>query len=1326
MLTLFGQKAHSEFRLQKLQRDLQQHYPTLDRLESHFIYFIDTIQTLTDPEKQLVTRLLQANQWLGVLPPASLLVTPRVGTISSWSSKASDIFHHVSLSAVIRVERGLCYTFSGISLTDKRLCEEALFLLHDRMTENYFWSLDEVDALFVQREAQSYQVIDVLSIGVSALETVNQSLGLGLSPDDLIYLEGVFRDLNRNPTDVEIMMFAQVNSEHCRHKIFNASWVIDKKTQKHSLFQMIRHTHATHPGNVLVAYSDNAAVTMGHTGTRLQIDSHTHQYRYESSDAHLVIKVETHNHPTAISPYPGAATGVGGEIRDEGATGRGARPKAGLCGFSVSHLHVPGFAQPWEYTSQKPTNMASALTIMLQAPIGAASFGNEFGRPQLCGYFRTFEHLITHAVIPRTRPGNQTNAPGPRSGPRDDNSFMEHNHHSYGYHKPIMIAGGIGTIDSANLKKHTLPEGTAIVVLGGPGMQIGLGGGAASSMTLGQRGSELDFASVQRDNPEMQRRCQEVINRCVALGSNNPILSIHDVGAGGLANAIPEILHTDERGGQIDLRAILTAEPDMTPLAIWCNEAQERYVLAISNERLSWFQTVAARERCPYSIVGQAGPNFDSQLLVYDGEFDNRPIDLPMAALLGQTPKMLRIATHHHSQKQALDLTHITLNDAITRVLQFPTVAAKNFLITIADRSVGGLVARDQLIGPKQMPVSDVAVTLTYFQGYTGEAMAMGERSPVALLNPAASARLAIAESITNIMSADIAQLSDITLSANWMAACQEPGVDAALFDAVKAVGLELCPALGLCIPVGKDSLSMQTRWQDSTGSTHQVTSPVSLIASAYAKVQDARHTLTPLLRTDVGDTDLILIDLGCGKNRLGASILAQVYQQLGDEPADLDSPDFLKALFDCLHELKASHSILAYHDRSDGGLLVTLCEMAFASQIGLDIRLPHAALPLNVLFSEELGVVIQVQHQDTDNVFSCLREYGLNHHSHLIAQLREDRLIQIHQDQQLLYQAKLQDLLRLWWEPSYRMQSLRDHAACAESEWQHRIGSDAPDLFAKLTFPFDELTSPMVNKGAKPRVAILREQGVNGHYEMAAAFETAGFECFDVHMTDLIDHKRTLKDFKGLAACGGFSYGDVLGAGRGWASTILYHQQTRHTFEEFFNRKDTFTLGVCNGCQMLAELHPLIQGAELWPRFGRNQSEQFEARLVMVEILPSPSIFFHGMQGSQLPIVVSHGEGQVDFGERNAEQLAQKLMNAHLVPLQYIDPMGQSTTCYPFNPNGSLMGITGLTTPDGRVTLLMPHPERVVRSVSLSWHPPQWGEVSPWLQLFTNARRWS
>lgn len=1290
MLQLRGGVALSEFRLQKLLAALQSVCPAIREVNATFYHFIETSRALHSEEQTVLAGLLDYGEGDRDATPKQhvMLVVPRPGTISPWSSKATDIAHNCGLSAITRIERGVLYTFTLQSTLTEPESREIASLIHDRMTEVVLPGLDEAAALFVHHEPTPLVNVDVLGGGHAALQLANRELGLALAEDEIDYLVENFQTLARNPSDVELMMFAQANSEHCRHKIFNADWIIDGQKQEDSLFSMIRNTHQRNPGRVLSAYSDNSAVIAGFDASRFYPRPDDDEYTLQHEAVHILMKVETHNHPTAIAPFPGAATGSGGEIRDEGATGRGSKPKAGLCGFSVSNLKLPDLPQLWETDYGKPDRIDSALEIMLEAPIGAAAFNNEFGRPNICGYFRTFEEKI--------------------SGPDGDEVR--------GYHKPIMLAGGVGNIRADHVEKGRIPVGAPIIVLGGPAMLIGLGGGAASSMSTGESHADLDFASVQRGNPEMERRAQEVIDRCWQLGKANPIVSIHDVGAGGLSNALPELVNDSARGGRFELRTIPNDEPGMSPMEIWCNEAQERYVLAIDPAKLDHFVQLCERERCPYAVIGEATE--EQALMVGDGYFDNTPIDLPLEVLLGKPPKMLREVQHRPFHKQEIDTTKIDAAEAAQRVLGLPTVAAKTFLITIGDRSVTGLVTRDQLVGPWQIPVADVGVTSSTYEGYTGEAMAMGERPPVALLQHAAAARMAVGEALTNLAAARIEKLEDVVLSANWMAPAGHPGEDAGLYDAVKAVGMELCPALGIAIPVGKDSMSMKTVWEDK-GEQKSVTAPLSLVISAFGAVPDVRKTLTPQLRQDGGDTDLILIDLGKGQNRLGGSCLAQVYQQLGHHPADLDDPQAFRAFFNSIQMFNEQGQLLAYHDRSDGGLFTTLCEMAFAGHSGLRIQLDTLGDdPIAALFSEELGAVIQVRHQDTDEVLARLHDAGLGHYSHAIGVPTDgDDLVFTYNQREILVGSRI-DWQRRWMETSYHLQALRDNSNTAREEFDTVLDSGDPGLSVSLSFdPAEDIAAPFVQSGTRPRVAILREQGVNGQTEMAAAFHRAGFSSVDVHMSDIIEGRHTLADYKGLVACGGFSYGDVLGAGGGWARSILFNDRARDQFEAFFSRPDTFGLGVCNGCQMLSHLKDLIPGADHWPRFERNRSEQFEARFSLVEVVESPSILLAGMAGSRIPIVVAHGEGQAVFSAGHQDQAR--------VALRYVDHYGHPAGAYPYNPNGSPDGITGLTTPDGRFTIMMPHPERVFRTVQYSWAPEDWGEAGPWMRVFRNARCW-
>jgi phosphoribosylformylglycinamidine synthase len=1290
MLQLPGAPALSSFRIAKLLAALRASEPGITGLDSRFVHFADVARPPEDSESAILQRLLTYGPRMeesGDESGALLIVVPREGTISPWSSKATDIAHVCGLNAINRIERGIAYRIH----TDRPLSRDRLAALaaplFDRMTEMVLFEPSEAERLF--GHAQPKRLSRVTNApGRVGLEQANTALGLALSADEIDYLLENFQRLGRDPSDVELMMFAQANSEHCRHKIFNASWVIDGKARDKSLFAMIRNTHAKSPRGVLSAYKDNAAVMEGCEGVRYFPDVKTGVYRGVSEPIDILMKVETHNHPTAISPFPGAATGSGGEIRDEGATGVGAKPKAGLTGFSVSHLRIPGFERPWERAFGKPGRIASALDIMIEGPIGAAAFNNEFGRPAICGYFRTFEQQRADDDANRTR----------------------------GYHKPIMIAGGLGNVRRPHVDKGEVPIGAKLVVLGGPAMLIGLGGGAASSMGSGASSADLDFASVQRGNPEIQRRAQEVIDGCWALGAANPILLIHDVGAGGLSNAVPEVVAHSHRGARVDLRAVPNAEPGMSPMEIWCNEAQERYVLAVAPERLDVFSALAERERCPFAVIGTLDGT--GQLVVYDSLFDNQPVDMPIDVLLGKPPRMTRDVKTIAPARKPFDLSRVDLRDAAYRVLRFPAVADKTFLITIGDRSVGGMISRDQMVGPWQVPVSDVAVTIADYTGNAGEAMAMGERTPVAVLNAPASGRLAVAEAITNILAADVSSLSQIRLSANWMAAAGEPGEDAALYATVHAVGEELCPALGIAIPVGKDSLSMRTTWKDGERSK-SVIAPVSLIVSAFAPVGDVRKTLTPQLRTDLGPTSLWLIDLGVGRNRLGGSALAQVHAELGDEPPDLDDPQRLVTFARVLSELKAANLVLAYHDRSDGGLFATLVEMAFAGHCGLDVSLPESGggSALAQLFSEELGAVIQVRKSDEPRVASMLA--GL--HAFRVGQPTDDLRVRISAGE-TRFDESWADLRKAWSETSWQLRKLRDDPTCADEEFAATVALNDPGLSVDLTFdPQEDIAAPYINKGVKPAVAILREQGVNSQIETAAWFERAGFESHDVHMTDLLAGRRSLKQFKGVVACGGFSYGDVLGAGEGWAKSILFHTAVRDDFAQFFARKDTFALGFCNGCQMFAALKSILPGAELWPRFVRNRSEQYEARLTMVEILRSPSVVLDGMTGSFLPIVIAHGEGRAEFA---SAQAAENCANSGLVSFRYVNRDRTVATSYPANPGGSPFGITSVTNSDGRITIMMPHPERTTRYVQNSWRPDNAGEWSGWMRLFRNARR--
>jgi phosphoribosylformylglycinamidine synthase len=1290
MLILAGPPAFTPARLARKLEQLARVCPGITAVSARFVHFVDVAAPLSEKASRVLDQLLAYGPRIELSPVSGheLYVVPRIGTISPWSSKATDIAHNCGLGDVRRVERGIAWTLAG-KVDDEKALRGAL---HDRMTESVLERSEDGQRLFARAEPRPLSRID-LAPGRGALEAANKRLGLALAEDEIDYLMSSYQTLGRNPTDVELMMFAQANSEHCRHKIFNADFVIDGQKREKSLFRLIKHSTETSPGGVLSAYHDNAAVIEGHVAARFMPDGVTGEYGYSTEPVDILMKVETHNHPTAISPYPGAATGSGGEIRDEGATGRGGKPKAGLTGYSVSNLRLPGALQPWELDYGKPARIASALDIMLEGPIGGAAFNNEFGRPNLCGYFRTFE----------------LSAPGPAG------------REVRGYHKPIMLAGGLGNIRREHVKKQEIPAGAKIVVLGGPAMLIGLGGGAASSMASGASEEDLDFASVQRDNAEMERRCQEVIDRCWALGESNPIVSIHDVGAGGLSNALPELVNDSRRGATFSLRAIPSAEPGMSPLEIWCNEAQERYVLAIAAESLELFERLCRRERCPYAVVGTA--TNERQLKLEDTHFEDQPIDMPLEVLLGKPPKMTRSAERGEFLPDSLQHSRIELGEALRRVLRLPTVADKTFLITIGDRTVGGLCSRDQMVGPWQVPVADAAVTTTGFQTYTGEAMAMGERTPLALLNAAASARMAVAEAITNIASAPIAQLSQIKLSANWMAPAGHPGEDARLYEAVQAVGAELCPALGIAIPVGKDSMSMRSVWREN-GEERSVTAPLSLIVSAFAPVTDVRRALTPELSREQGPSELLLIDLGRGKNRLGGSAVLQVHGSVGEAPPDLDDPALLRGFFAAIQELNAAGLVLAYHDRSDGGLIVTLLEMAFAAAAGLQVRLDAlGADALGALFSEELGAVIQVRRSDVPRVREVLALSGLSGYVHGVGTVLDEDRVEVTQNGQVLLQETRSALRGLWSETTHAMQGLRDDATCADEEQALRLDPSNAGLSVKATFALDEdVAAPFIARSGKsrPRVAILREQGVNGQLEMAAAFDRAGFAAIDVHMSDLLEGRVALKDFQGLAACGGFSYGDVLGAGGGWAKSILFHARTRAELSEFFARSSTFTLGVCNGCQMASNLAELIPGAAGFPRFVRNRSEQFEARLSLVRVEKSRSVLLAGMQGSLLPIAVAHGEGRAEFADDAARSAFEA---SDRVAVRFVDSHGEVATRYPENPNGSPSGIAAITSDDGRATLIMPHPERVFRAVQYSWHPRAWTEDAPWMRLFRNAR---
>ena len=1289
---LLGGPAFSDFQTQKLNDGLSVRTGQNFRFSAEHIYFVESSTALSGDELQKLEALLPASITTTFTDQGTLLVVPRMGTQSPWSSKATDIAEHCGLNTVCRIERGTLFRLPPRAMESDHIDTVADFL-HDRMTQTVLSDVEQARQLFDHQQARSLVYTDISEDARGAMAKANQELGLALSAAEIDYLIAAYEKMGRNPTDAELMMFAQANSEHCRHKIFNASWTLEDVPQELSLFAMIRNTHAVSPDGVLSAYHDNSAVIRGSRSELFFPISDGGEYGYVNEDVGIQIKVETHNHPTAISPFPGAATGSGGEIRDEAATGRGAKPKAGLNGFSVSNLHLPGRPCNWEEDSGKPGRIASALDIMIEAPVGAASFNNEFGRPALTGYFRAFEQTIGGRL--------------------------------WGYHKPIMLAGGFGNIRAGQVDKLKLPEGAAVIVLGGPAMLIGLGGGAASSVGSGQGNEELDFASVQRGNPEMQRRCQEVIDRCWAQGENNPILSIHDCGAGGLSNALPELLNDSDRGGVLELRKIPSADGAMSPMEIWCNESQERYVLAIEQDDLEGFESLCRRERCPYAVLGQVSK--ERILRLNDNLLNEPPVDMPLDVLLGKPPKMHRDASASTVQATANGLAKTSLEDDLLAVLRVPGVGSKSFLITIGDRSVGGLVARDQMVGPSQVPVADSAVTLHSFHGYAGEAMAVGERTPLAIVNSPAAARMAVTEAITNIASAPISKLSDVSLSANWMAAAGEQGQDAALYEAVKAIGMELCPALGIAIPVGKDSLSLKTDWlsEDQSGNElpRHMLAPVSLVITAFAPVTDARQALTPELQIGNAASQLLLIDLGNGMDRLGGSALEQVNNTFGSQVPDLENAAFLAGFFAAMQELITAGSVLAYHDRSDGGLLTTLCEMAFAGRCGLSLKL-DAALEQDAkalrarLFSEEAGAVVQVTRSQLDSVLACFTRHGVGDLVSLIGEPVSGHTLTVESGGRVCLQSDLRDLQQAWSETSFEIQKLRDHPDCANEEFARARDWHQPYLKPALSFdPRLDVAAPMIATGVRPSVAILREQGVNGQVEMAAAFDAAGFRAVDVHMSDLIEGRLDLASFQGLVACGGFSYGDVLGAGRGWAASILFQQELRDRFATFFDDRNRFALGVCNGCQMLSSLRDIIPGTDSWPDFIANRSGQFEARLSLVKVADSASLFLSGMAGSLLPVATAHGEGRADF-HRQAP-------SAQTVALQYVDAQGMASDAYPQNPNGSPEGITGLCNTDGRITIMMPHPERTLRKVNFSWAPPEWTDVSPWQRMFQNARQW-
>ena len=1285
LIILRGKPAFSDFRIAALRAGLEKAEPhfTIAGIDASHVYFIETCGELSRDVLEKTYALLVAD---GEFDGGDgFFVTPRKGTISPWSSKATDIFRNCGLGNILRVERGIYYQITSI---DGRMfgaveLQSILPLLHDRMTEGVYADISDI---FKHIEPVPYVTADVLSEGETALVEANKKMGLALSLEEIRYLCDAYKVIDRNPTDVELVMFGQVNSEHCRHKIFNAEWVLDGKKCEKSLFGMIRNTYEKHPDGTLVAYKDNSGVIEGFRDEWFEVnrnDGAGNVYRFDFADIDIVIKVETHNHPTAISPYPGAATGIGGEIRDEGATGTGGRSKAGTSAFMVSNLRIPDFEMPWEKMyCEFPVRLATPLQIMIEGPVGGAGFGNEFGRPQLFGLFKTYEEM--------------------------------HNGRYRGYHKPIMVAGGMGNIKRVHSLKKDIPIGAAIIQLGGPAMKIGLGGGAASSMATGSNAADLDFDSVQRGNAEMERRCQEVINACIALNGANPILSIHDIGAGGLSNGCSELVA--DTGAVFKLRSIHNEDTSMSPMEIWCCEAQERYVLAINQDDVDNFLKFCERERCPVAVIGRA--TGDGHLSLYDEHFDNYPIDIDIGIILGKPPKMLRSADQIRETHAPLDMSGVTVEEAVCRVLRLPAVANKTFLITIADRSITGMVARDQMTGPYQTPVSDVAVTVTSQKSYNGEAMSMGERTNIAVLSGPASGRMAIGEALTNIAAAYIGKIGNVKLSANWMCACGEDGEDAGLYDTVRAVGEELCPALGICVPVGKDSLSMRTIWQTPDGVQRKMTAPLSLVVSSFAPVQDVRKTVTPDLKK--GDSVLILVDLGKGRNRLGCSALAQVYNQVGDDHPDFDDPDMFRNFFHATQDMLGQGLLMAYHDRSDGGLFITLAEMAFGGRTGIRVNIDDLNSDLlAILFSEELGAVLQIAVADLAAVSAILDKYGLTALTHNIGKPVSGGMFTI----EGIFSEKVSSLNRIWSELTYRMQMMRDNPKCAQDEYDALLDENDPGMNFKLTF--DPAAKHFNITSRRPPMAILREQGINGQVEMAAAFDRAGFECADVHMTDLLAGRVHISDFTGFVACGGFSYGDVLGAGSGWAKSILYNNRLKEMFAEFFAKKDSFALGVCNGCQMLSQLKEIIPGAGAWPVFVKNKSEQFEARYVTLEIIESPSIFFKGMAGTRAGIPVAHGEGYADFGATGSIDV---MRGSGLISSRYVDNYGKPTERYPFNPNGSPDGITGLTTVDGRVTIMMPHPERAFRSLQMSYRPAGMFESDegPWLRMFQNARRFA
>ncbi|MDO5462135.1 MAG: phosphoribosylformylglycinamidine synthase [bacterium] len=1272
---LVGQTALSAFRVDALKKQLADAGFANCSIRTAWVYLLQLSSDLTDENRAKACTLLDADA-SKALPQDGLFVAPRLGTISPWSSKATDIFRYCGVRGVRRVEHAMYMAVeqNGAVLTREALGAAGLNVLHDRMIEGVFVAA-ELDAFFITARPARGKSFDVMHEGRDALVRANKEIGLAMSDPEIDYLYKAYAGAKRNPTDTELTMFGQVNSEHCRHKIFNAQWVIDGKERDMSLFGMIKNTHKLHPEGTQVAYKDNSGVIDGFRTMAFQADPKDNTYKFAEDQVEMLMKVETHNHPTAISPYPGAATGVGGEIRDESATGIGSRTKAGICGFCVSNLQIPGYRQPWEKDfAERPERLSPALNIMLEGPIGGAAFGNEFGRPQLCGFFRTLEEEACGKY--------------------------------WGYHKPIMLAGGMGNIRHDQVLKREVPSHVLVVQIGGPAMRIGLGGGAASSMASGTNEAKLDFDSVQRGNAEMQRRCQGVIDACVALGAKNPILSLHDIGAGGLSNGCPELV--EATGADFELRHVHNEELSMSPMEIWCCEAQERYVLAIRPEDRVLFESFCERERCPVAFIGETRE--DGRMILHDNHFNDNPIDMDISTLLGKPPRMVRDVTHVDLPKAPLNLAEVKAPEALQRILRFPAVANKTFLVTITDRTITGMVHRDQMCGPYQLPVADHAVTVTGYQTTTGETMATGERTPIAVLDAPASGRMAVGEAILQLASAPIGPIGTIKLSANWMAACGEEGEDARLFDTVETVGMDVCPQLGVCIPVGKDSCSMRTIWTDSKGQEHKQVGPLSLIVSSFATVTDARKDVTPDLKP--GLSRLMLIDLGNGKQRLGASVLAQVYNQMGDVVPDMDEPKAVRACFEAMQELVEKGLVLAYHDRSDGGVAVTLAEMAMAGGRGVAVNLTGDD-PLAALYNEELGAVLQVAEEHAAAVDAILAAHHVK--GDWIGLVQDEPVLQITVNDEPALDETLASLRSAWTETTYQMQALRDNPECAKMEFDIASMTDDPGLNFKVTYPLNP--APVAKVTPAPKMAILREEGVNGHIEMAAAFTLAGFEAIDVHMTDLLEGRVDLADFKGLVACGGFSYGDVLGAGSGWARSILFNAELKAMFKTFFERPDTFTLGVCNGCQMVSQLKDIIPGAQHWPRFVRNNSEQFEGRYCTLEVLDSPSVLLKGMAGSRLPIAVAHGEGRVSFeNEADAAKATQAL--------RFVDGKGQPTEIYPWNPNGSKGGLCGFTSEDGRATILMPHPERSFRSIQLSYDDGTFagGEDGPWMQLFRNA----